>query len=258
MDKKLLATAIKAGKAATEILRRGFGKEIETISKNSEVTGDLVTKYDYAAQKAILKIITKQFPDHSLLAEEGISVATKSPYQWVIDPLDGTSNFSRAIPHFGTSIGLAYKGKLVAGVVGMPATNEFFYASLGHGTFRNNKKIKVSQTDNIHRATIGIAMIRSASGLKTATKTFQAVINAPAKPRMFASAAADLARVAMGSLDGVIFNNLNPWDIAAGLILVTEAGGKVSSPDGKPFSLYANQMVASNKILHKKMVGLVS
>jgi myo-inositol-1(or 4)-monophosphatase len=258
MDKKLLTTAIKAGRAASEILKRGFGKEMATTEKYSGVIADMVTKYDYAAQKAILKIITNAFPDHSLMSEEGISVVTKSPYQWIIDPLDGTSNFSRGIPHFATSIGLAYKDKLILGVVGIPPTGELFYASKGHGTFRNNRRVKVSQTKDLSQALIGVSMARSAAALKLGTKTFQAVTRAPAKPRIYGGLAADLARVSMGALDGIIFNHLNPWDIAAGIVLVTEAGGKVSGAEGKPFSLSAIQMVASNKILHNKLRKIIS
>jgi len=257
MDKKLLATAIKAGKAASKILSVGFGKAVTTTEKHSGVIFDVVTKYDYAAQRAILKIITNAFPDHCLLSEEGISVVTKSPYQWIIDPLDGTSNFSRGLPHFSTSIGLSYKDKLIIGVIGIPATGELFYASKGNGTFRNNKKIKVSQTKNLSQALIGVSFSRSAAALKLGNQAFQAVINAPAKPRIYGSIATDLARVSMGALDGAIFNHMNPWDIAAGIVLITEAGGKVSGVGKKPFSLSPTQMVASNKFLHNKLLKII-
>lgn len=257
MDKKLLATAIKAGKAASEILSRGFGKTIVTKEKNSGIVFDVVTKYDLAAQKAILKVITSAFPDHSILSEEGINVVTGSPYQWIIDPLDGTSNFSRGIPHFSTSIGLAYKDKLIVGVIGVPATNELFYASLGGGTFRNNKKVKVSGTSGLPQSLIAISMLRSTEARKLGNKTFQAVLNAPAKPRIYGSVATDLARVSMGALDGTIFNHMNPWDIAAGIVLIREAGGKVSGVGKQPFSLSSKQMVASNKAVHNKLLGIL-
>lgn len=257
MDKKLIATAIKAGKAASEILSRGFGKEVSTIEKHSGVISDMVTKYDYAAQKAILKIITKEFPEHSLLSEEGISLVQKSPYQWIVDPLDGTSNFSRGIPHFSSSIGLSYKNKLVLGVIAVPATQELFYAAKGHGTFRNNKKVKVSKTNMLPKALIGVSMTRSAEALRIGNKAFQAVVKAPAKPRIYGSIATDLARVSMGALDGAIFNHMNPWDIAAGIVLVTEAGGKVSGVGKVPFSMNSKQLIASNKVLHNKLLKLI-
>lgn len=258
MDKKLLATALKAGRAANEILHKGFGKAVVTTEKHSGIVHDLVTKYDYAAQKAILKIITGAFPEHSLLSEEGVSVVTGSPYQWIIDPLDGTTNFSRGIPYFSSSIGLSYKDKLVLGVIAVPATGELFFASKGQGAFRNNKKIQVSKTKTLPQSLIGISMLRSTEARKMGNKAFQAVIHAPAKPRIFGSVATDLARVSMGAIDGIIFNHMNPWDIAAGIVLVTEAGGKVSGIGPQPFSLSAKQMVASNKPLHNKLVKLVS
>ncbi len=256
MDKKLLTTALKAGKAASEILARGFGKQITIKEKNSGVIADVVTKYDLAAQKAILKIITGSFPDHSLLAEEGVSVLKPSDYQWIVDPLDGTTNFSRGIPYFSTSIGLAYKNKLVLGVISVPATRELFYAVKGQGAFRNNKKIKVSENKKLPKALIGVSMTRSKEALKLGQKAFLAVTNAPAKPRIYGSIATDLARVSMGALDGAIFNHMNPWDIAAGIVLVTEAGGKVSGVGEVPFSLSATQMVASNKPLHNQLLKL--
>lgn len=257
MDKKLLATAIKAGKAASEILARGFGKEIESIYKSSGINGDVVTKYDLAAQKTILKIITDQFPDHSLLAEEGMNHITGSPYQWIVDPLDGTGNFSRGLPHFSSSIGLAYKDKLILGVIAIPATGELFYATKGQGAFRNNKKIRVSNSADLHRSMVTVCFIRSKLGSKMGLKAFNNLVNAPAKARVTGSVAADLAKLSMGSLDGVVFNHMNPWDIAAGIVLVTEAGGRVSGAGGKPFSLTATQIVASNKLLHNKILRIV-
>jgi myo-inositol-1(or 4)-monophosphatase len=257
MDKKLITTAVKAGKKASEILAKGFGKEVAYIYKESGINGDVVTKYDLAAQKAILKIITDQFPDHSLLAEEGMNRVTTSPYQWIIDPLDGTGNFSRGIAHFSSSIGLAYKNKLILGVIAIPAMNELFVAAKGQGAYRNNKRIHVSKANDLRKSMVTVCFIRSGEGSQKGLTTFTKLVKAPTKVRVTGSVAADLARLAMGANDAVVFNHMNPWDIAAGTILVQEAGGKVSGIGGKPFSFDNKQMIASNKGLHNKLLKLI-
>lgn len=254
---KFLKIAMLAAKKSAAMLQSGFREEIKTTDKNSAgLVSDWVTKYDYAAQKIILQIITRAFPTHSLLSEEGISITKNSPYQWIIDPLDGTTNFSRGIANFSSSIALSHRGKIILGVITLPAQKETCWAAAGQGTFLNGKRVRVSKTKNLRSSLIGVSMLRSRAALEIGAKTFQKLLSVPIKPRIFGSIAADLARVASGQLDAVVFNHSMPWDIAAGILLVKEAGGKVTGRDGKAtISLKKIQLVASNGHLHKGILS---
>lgn len=256
---KFLKVAVRASKAAAKLLQNGFKKntKIKVADKNSGVVPDYVTKFDYQAQKEILGVITSHFPNHSLLSEEGISIVKKSEYEWIIDPLDGTNNFSKGIPIFATTVALAKRGNVLVGVTFFPAQNEIYWASYGNGAYLNGKKIKVSHTRSPQGALVGLSMLRSIDAIRLGTSTFRKLMSVPIKPRIFGSVASDLARVASGKLDGAVFNHTKPWDIAAGIILVKEAGGKVSHLGTGKFSLYAEQLVASNKYLHAPLLKLL-
>ncbi|MBL8029814.1 MAG: inositol monophosphatase [Candidatus Doudnabacteria bacterium] len=255
---KLLKTAIEAADAASKILLEGFIKGTTATDKKTSDTGDWITEYDYKAQNVILKIISKNFPTHSLLSEEGVDEKRNSPYRWIIDPLDGTTNFSRGVPIFATSIGLEKDGKLFLGAVGLPAQKQIYYAQKDKGAFLNKKKISVSSVSEVSKSTVGISMARTKEALKAGGDIFTKVILAPAKPRVYGSIAADLARVASGQLDASVVNFLNPWDMAAGFLLIQEAGGSISRLDGKNFSWQGKQFLASNKLLHPKLKKLLA
>ncbi len=246
-----LKTALQAAKAASKILNEGFVKGAVAKDKNTSETGDWITEYDYKAQSAIVKIIAKQFPSHSILSEEGIDEDRRSDYKWIIDPLDGTTNFSHGFPNFATAIALEYKNKPFIGVIALPSQNQIFWAVKNQGAFLNGKPIHISDTAQTNKALIGISMARSANALKLGNNTFNKITLAPAKPRVYGSIAADLARVALGQLDATVCNHLFPWDYLAGILLVTEAGGKVTWVKEK------TQFVASNKFLHTKLVSIL-
>ncbi len=255
--KKELKVAIAAAKEASEVLNQGFTQTIRITKNKSGVIANLVTQYDYKAQEVILKHITNNFPEHAILSEEGVDKRSHSPFQWIIDPLDGTTNFSRKIPNFGVSIALQHNSELVLGVIAIPSQNEIYYATKGNGAFLNGKKISVSESKKLPSAMISVSMDRSKEALKLGTKTFNKLTLAPTKPRVTGSLVTDLARVAAGNLDGTIFNNLYPWDFAAGVVLIREAGGSVTKVDGSRFDLYGKQYIASNKNLHKQLQKLL-
>lgn len=257
MMDKYLKVALLAARKACEVLQDGFLKSAKVKDKKSGIIADWVTKYDYLAQKHILEIITTHFPAHNLLSEEGINIGKGSDLQWVIDPLDGTTNFSRGIPNFSSSIALIKKDQILLGVIALPVQNEIYWAMTGQGAFLNRKPIAVSKTKKLLSALVGVAMLRSKPAIALGTKTLKKLMTVPIKPRVFGSIATDLARVASGKLDAVVFNHTKPWDIAAGILLVREAGGKVTHLRGKKFTLEAEQMIASNKYLHKTLLKIL-
>lgn len=250
---QFLKVALMAGTAAAKILQKGFKNNLKSkiTDKHSGIIPDYVTKYDYQAQKQILRIIATHFPNHSLLAEEGVSIAKKSEYEWIVDPLDGTNNFSKGIPLFATTLALAKRGQILVGVTIFPSQNEIYRAAHRRGAYLNDKKIKVSQTKKSRGALVGLSMLRSKEALELGVATFRKLMNIPVKPRIFGSIASDLARVAAGKLDAAVFNHTKPWDIAAGIILVKEAGGKISHLGNEKSPLYAEQILASNRNLHR-------
>lgn len=256
---KFLKVAVMASKTGAKLLQKGFKKNIrlKVVDKKSGLVPDYVTKFDYQAQKEILRVITSHFPNHSLLSEEGIGIVKKSEYEWIIDPLDGTTNFSKGIPIFATTMALAKHGQILIGVTIFPIQNEIYWATHRHGAYMNGKKIKTSLTAKTRGAFVGLSMLRSKEALQLGISTFRKLMSVPVKPRIFGSVASDLARVAAGKLDAAVFNHTKPWDIAAGIILVREAGGKVSHLGTGKFSLYADQLVASNKHLHTPLIKLL-
>src|SRR3989344_6158096 len=179
---KFLKIALAAAGRAGKILQAGFNKEIKVTEKGQLAVADRVNKYDYWAQKQILKIITRAFPSHSLLSEEGVSIERKSDYQWIIDPLDGTNNFSRGIPNFSCSIALSCKKKLILGVICLPAQKETYWAVAGRGAFLNGKRVRVSKGKRLQSALVGISMLRSREALAVGAKTFKKLLSIPIKP----------------------------------------------------------------------------
>ena len=168
-----LKVALKAAEEASKLLRQGFQEaEKEVKDKKTGHVADYVTKFDYAVQKAILDIITRHFPSHSLLSEEDRPIPNNSTYQWIIDPLDGTTNFSRGIPNFATSIALAHKKEVVLGVIALPYEKEIYWATKNNPTRLNGKRIRVSQAQKLRSALVGISMLRSVEAMQLGTKTF--------------------------------------------------------------------------------------
>ncbi len=239
--------AIDAGK----ILSGGFHRAKKVRYKG---VIDPVTQYDVKSENFIKSKILKRYPDHSILAEEGDEVDTGSDFRWVIDPLDGTVNYAHGFPVYSVSIALQYCGESVVGVVYDPELNEKFVGLKGRGAFLNKNRLSVTGERNLQRALLATGFAYS---IKTARQNNLGMFARMAKKaqgvRRLGSAALDLCWVAAGRLDGFWEYHLHPWDTAAGMLIVTEAGGKVSKINGKSYSIFDTDLLASNGHIHRAM-----
>ena len=254
--KKIIEVALVAAKEAGEIQKKNLGKVIKVMYKG-EV--NVVTEVDHLCEKKITDRIRKSFPDHQILAEEGTIGAKESPYKWIIDPLDATVNYAHGYPIFCVSIGIEQEGEVVYGVVYAPMLNELFTAEKGKGAFLNRKRIRVSQTPDLIHGLISTGFsydLRENPG-KDFDNFYQITINAQGV-RRDGCAALGLCYVAMGRYDGLWQSKLYPWDTAAGTLLITEAGGKVTDFKGRPFSIYNYAILATNGgKIHQEMSRLL-
>jgi myo-inositol-1(or 4)-monophosphatase len=218
---------------------------------------DLVTEADKAAEKLITDRIRQQFPGHDLFGEEGTRTNNGSDYRWYIDPLDGTTNFAHGFPVFCVSLGLEFKGERIAGVLYDPTRDELFAAERGSGTYLNGKRVSVSKVDNLAECLTGTGF-PSHKRHKNPNIFFYHVITLRTHGvRRAGSAALDLASVACGRLDAFWEFNLNPWDTAAGSVLVEEAGGKITCFDGSPWLLDSKETLATNGIVHQDFIDVI-
>ena len=244
-------TAIKAAKEAGKILMKYYGKGIKGRVKFED---SLVSKVDLEAEKKIISIIKSKYPGHAILSEECGSKKGNS-YKWLIDPLDGTHNYLYGIPLFGTSIALEYNGEVILGVIYLPYYNQLYVAEKGKGAFLNGKRIRVSKTNKLKKA-----MIIYDGGLqrskKSKLKALDKLIDAVFRIRILGAACVNLISVAKGGADIYLEHSTNPWDVAAGLLIVEESGGKVTTLDGKKHDLSEKGFVASNGKLHKDIIRL--
>lgn len=226
---------------------------------NKEGRNNLVTEADHASEKAIIEVIRKTFPDHYLLTEESGELPQNSPYKWVIDPIDGTVNFAHGLPLNCVSVGVEYEGELVLGMVYNPHIKELFFAEKGKGAFLNEKPINVSTETNAMKACLVTGFpymyINSANG---PLEVFERFIKEGVPVRRLGSAAIDLCWVAAGRFDGFWEHRLEPWDSAAGVLIVKEAGGMVTHFDGAPYSIYRHQILATNGRIHDQMLNIVN
>jgi myo-inositol-1(or 4)-monophosphatase len=252
---ELTFVAIQAALSAGALLRQGFDTAFEIQLKEGKQ--NLVTEYDKASEKNIISSIFQHFPDHAILAEESGDIHRgKSPITWIIDPLDGTVNFARNIPVFSVSIAAAIDHQIISGVVYQPITQELFIAEKGKGAYLNGKRISVSKTDQFDNAVMATGFPYDVDKNPLSCIDRFAIIQAKGVPiRRLGSAAIDLSYVAAGRFDAFWEVGLNPWDMAAGKLMVEEAGGKVSHWDGSPHKVFAyDTLLASNGILHQEMI----
>lgn len=243
-------------KEAGSIIRDGFGKSFKIEYKTGE--NNLVTEIDKASEKLITDFVNKKFPSHSILAEEGSGEQKNSEYLWVIDPLDGTNNFTHGLPIFSVSIGLQKNGETIAGVVYDVIRDILFSAEIGAGAFSDSKKIKVSGNDNIAHSMLvtGFPYNKKENPDKVFEK-FIAFTKAARGVRRLGSAAIDFCYLASGVFDGFWEVHLHPWDICAGKLIVEEAGGLVTDFDGNKTSIYTKRMLTSNGKIHNQMIEVL-
>lgn len=253
-----LQVALDAARAAGRLLRRQFTRPREVTRKGWR---DYVTDADVAAQAVIVQHIRARFPKHAILAEEGehgLDLASARP-TWIIDPLDGTSNYARQFPAFGVSIALAQRGVIRVGVIYDPLLREAYFAERGRGAFlqagrATPRPLHVSGETDLARATIGTGWPRAVATRRRSMAATARLGAACHTLRANGSAALTLAYVAAGRLEGAFHLALQPWDVAAGALLVTEAGGRLSAPDGAAWRLELTQIVASNGALQTALI----
>lgn len=251
---ELIETARRAALGAGQQLLSRFGK---THSLTYKGETDIATEADYAAEKIIIDIILSAHPGHSILAEESGAHENTGDVLWVVDPLDGTTNFAHGYPCFCTSIGAVVEGKTVVGVIYDPIRQELFEATAGGGAFLNGERLAVSSVASPLHALVCTGFVYDrGEALRTPLQMFEKVINEVQAVRRDGSAAIDLAYTACGRFDAFYELNLNAWDVAAGVLLVEEAGGRISKTDGSPCSIYDRDILATNGHLHQPILDI--
>jgi myo-inositol-1(or 4)-monophosphatase len=253
----MLNTAVKAArKAGTIITRASFDVDKLTIRKKRQA--DFVSEVDEAAEEAIIRTLRDAYPDHAILAEESGRSDAESDYVWVIDPLDGTTNFLHGVPQYCISIGLLHKGKPTQAVVYDPNRNELFTATKGVGAYLNDRRIRASGTDRLEDALVGTGFpFKELGHLDDYLRMLKNVMSSTSGVRRPGAAALDLAWVACGRIDAFWEIGLAPWDMAAGALLIREAGGLIGDLDGNEGYLDSGRVVATNPKLFSAFLKLL-
>lgn len=262
--KSYTAVAINTASKAGEWIKSKLGQHEQLQQKYS--SADLVTEVDKGAEKLIRKLISTHFPDHAFLGEEGVeagplassealSEVQHSDYLWIVDPIDGTTNFVHGFPFFCVSIALAHKGQVIVGVVYDPIRDEMFVAEKGKGAYVHGKRLHVSKEETLKQSLIASGFPADQQvALPINLKSMMHLAPLVRNIRTSGAAALHLAYLAAGRLTGFWEMNLNSWDIAAGALLIEEAGGKVSDIDGNPYHLAVRNVVASNGLIHDAFI----
>lgn len=260
MAESYRSVAVTAAREAGALLRERLARPRDVQFKGIV---DLVTDADKASETLIAGRLRAAFPDHRILGEEGARGAEGSPgapfspFGWLIDPLDGTTNYAHRYPHFAVSIGLEQAGTLILGVVYDPMRDELFVAERGQGATLNGQPLRVSETDELIHALVATGFPYDPADRPAALATWNAFVNVTQGTRRDGSAALNLCYVAAGRLDGFWEHPLQPWDMAAGALLVAEAGGRVTAYAGAPFDPYGSDIIASNGRLHAAMRNVI-
>jgi myo-inositol-1(or 4)-monophosphatase len=243
---------------AGERMKKHYGK-VKTITFKAGASTNLVTNVDEDIENFVKRKISRAFPEDSILAEESDIVNADANRRWIIDPLDGTTNFAHGLPYFCISIGVESAGKVVAGGVYNPILDEFFFASLGKGATFNGKKISVSKVDKLENALLVTGFPYDIHWHpERSLPYFNALIQKSQGLRRLGSAAIDICYVAMGRCDGFFEVQLNAWDTAAAVLILTEAGGEVHDFSGEQFSIYRPSIVCSNGKIQKEMLQVIA
>ena len=253
----MLTIAVKAARRAGAIINRA-AQDIDALTVSTKRHNDFVTEVDQAAEQAVIQILLKAFPDHAILAEES-GAQGKSDHVWIIDPLDGTTNFIHGFPQYCVSIGLRYKGTLTQAVIYDPGRNELYTATRGHGAYLNDRRMRVSKRTQLDDALIGTGFpFREGTHIGAYLPILRKVMAQTAGVRRAGAAALDLAYVAAGRLDGFWEMGLAPWDMAAGSLLIQEAGGLVSDFDGDGNYLDSGNIVAGTPKVFTPLLQIVA
>ncbi len=253
----MIEDLIEIAKGAGNIINEGFGSDFKIEYKSNE--SNLVTEIDKASEKFITDFIKTKYPGHGILAEEGGKLNDSSDFLWVVDPLDGTTNFAHGLPIFSVSIGLQKHGKTIAGVVYDVMQKIIYSAELGSGAHANSEKIQVNQNDNLaHSVLVTGFPYNISENPENAIEKFGAFLLKSRAVRRLGSAAIDFCYVARGVFDGFWEVHLHPWDMCAGKLIVEEAGGLVTDFDGNEMDIFSKKVLASNKSIHKKMLEILN
>lgn len=255
----MLNFAIQIARDAGLILTERMGRKSLRVENKGVI--DLVTEADLAAERFIIERIQTHYPRHGILAEESgatVSVERASEFKWIIDPLDGTTNYAHGYPCFCVSIALERAGEIVLGVIYDPVRDEMFAAERGLGATLNGRRIRVSEVEDLNRAMVCTGFPYDVRDRGDFARHFANFIMHAQAIRRDGSAALDLANVACGRFDGFFEEGLRPWDVAAGVLLVEEAGGRVSHYNGQPFDVYTPPILASNGLIHEQMMNVLA
>lgn len=253
----MIQLAIEAALEAGKYLKQSIGN-IKTVETKLGQETNLVTEIDKKSEELIIGRIRKKYPDHDILAEESGSHIQKSEYRWIIDPLDGTLNFTHGVPLYSVSIAVEHRGEIVAGVVYEPNLGDLFTAEKGKGAFLNQRPIRVSKVDRLIESMLVTGFpytIRD--NPDNAVQHFVNMLMKAQGIRRLGSAAVDLSYVACGRFEGFWEVSLSPWDMAAGVLLVQEAGGRFTDFRGSASSVYGKQVLATNGLVHDLLVEIL-
>jgi myo-inositol-1(or 4)-monophosphatase len=252
-----LNIAIKAARRAATVINRA-STQLDLLTVQSKSPNDFVTEVDRAAEQAIIEVLRDAFPGHGILAEESGESGPESEFNWIIDPLDGTTNFIHGFPQYAVSIAQTKNGVLEHAVVFDPNTNELFTASRGSGAFLNDRRIRVSRRTRLNEALIGTGFpFRQFDNVDAYLAMFKELTQKTAGIRRPGAAALDLAYVAAGRLDGFWEMGLSPWDMAAGVLLIQEAGGLVSDLSGEGNHLTTGNVVAGTPKIFGQLLPII-
>jgi myo-inositol-1(or 4)-monophosphatase len=248
----VISPAAQIAREAGALLMEHFHQHVKIEYKGD---ADLVTIADRKSEALIRRRIREHWPAHDILGEEGGLQDTGSDYRWYVDPLDGTTNFAHGFPVFCVSMGLEHRGKRIAGVIYDPTRDELFAAEQGSGAYLNDERIRVSKTANLSECLVATGFPSHKRHKNPNIFFYHQITLRTHGVRRAGSAALDLCYVAAGRFDGFWEFNLNPWDTAAGVLMVEEAGGRISDFHGSPFELSSRETVASNGLVHQALLG---
>jgi len=256
----MLTIAVKAARRAGNVINRG-ARDLDLLTVTAKGPKDFVSEVDRAAEAAIVETLLDTYPDHAILAEEGTAKGANAQADnvWIIDPLDGTTNFLHGFPQYCVSIALAQRGVITQGVIYDPVRNDLYTATRGRGAFLNDRRMRVSRRQHLRECLIGTGFpFRDGSYLDTYLRMMKTMIQHTAGLRRPGAAALDLACVAAGFYDGFWEVGLNPWDVAAGSLLVQEAGGLIGDLQGEGDFVHGGQVIAANPKIFAQMVATLA